>query len=546
MKGGFDANGDWHTNFMIYVVRGELRGSVIHDIVSENMGKSDQTTITKDKSVTYDYNRVPMDSPAEYRRRSANVDGKAVDFGNKLATQVIEDAATLKTVFFGDGTDFLNEDLFVAALIFLDRDFLLQEKGLLPETLSLVTDFSELRDQLIGIKNKCDLQQNLDRAKKVRETNQILQAEFGTCDVEKCIALLPRRTETVRQEIARLVHEKIISATADVLDHKLLSANIGWETFVSYRDAVKNKEAVGGKVTEDDRKKVMIAKNAMDQAARRRQQQSWPRWTLGAMLRKQFHGKLKAVPFVEPWLVLTYLDIEQSISDTRATGLFEDTFIMNVYDPLIKEVHSSSIKSTVELATDASFILHNSSFALPRKPSREILWEAKFFLMFYIAIWTLWGINTYYRYPESRKEDDGTIVPIPENVRWNKHAQLGTQMLVTTAGVVFEHKDITLAHFVLLAVVSGTGYIGGIGFNLLEKMRRQPTIDIGPDTPGGAQEEKKDGEQEEKKDDDDLANIILEQLANLPDIGQGRGGHGSRIRSGLMRPGRQLRGRHVP
>lgn len=183
------------------------------------------------------------------------------------------------------------------------------------------------------------------------------------------------------------------------------------------------------------------------------------------------------------------VDIEQSISDTRAAGLFEDTFLMDVYDPLIKEVHSSSIKSTVEVATDASYILHTSSFELPRNPSREILWEARYFLLFYIAVWSLWGINTYYRYPESRKEDDGTIVPIPENIRWNKHAQLGTHMLVTTAGCVFEHKDITLAHFVLLAVVSGAGHIGGIGFALVEKMGRQRTapdlIDTLPDAPDG-------------------------------------------------------------
>ncbi|CAM9974711.1 unnamed protein product [Pylaiella littoralis] len=252
VKGGFDANGDWHTNFMIYVVRGELRPQVIHDIVNENMGKSDQTTVTKDKSVTYEHTRLPMNSPAEYIRRSSYVDGTAIDVGNKLVEQVIEDAATFKTVFFGDDTDFLNEDLFVSALIFLDRDFLLQEKSLLPKMLSLMTDFSDLRDQLIDIKNGCDLQQNLDRAKKVREMSQFLQSEFGTCDLEKCVALLPSRTERVRQEIAKLVYEDIISSISGFLDHKILAKNIGWETFMSYRDAVKDKEAVGEIVTDDD------------------------------------------------------------------------------------------------------------------------------------------------------------------------------------------------------------------------------------------------------------------------------------------------------
>lgn len=143
----------------------------------------------------------------------------------------------------------------------------------------------------------------------------------------------------------------------------------------------------------------------------------------------------------------------------------------DLYDPLIKEVHSSSYKSAEELATDASFILHSSSVALPKNPSREFLREAKYFLLFYIGVWASWGLNKYYRYPVSRKEDDGTKVPIPENVRWNKQAQLGNHMLVTTAGFVFEHKDITLAHFVILAVVSSAGYLGGIGSNLSEKMR---------------------------------------------------------------------------
>lgn len=274
VKGGFDANGDWHTNFMIYVVRGQLRGNVIHDIIRKTEGTSNKKTATKDKSVTYDYGQKPTDTWAENVRRFEYVDGTAIDFGNNLPAELIKDAATLKTVFFGNGTDFPNEDLFVSALSFLDRDFLLEEKGLLPETLSLMTDFSELRDQLIDIKNTCGLKQNLARAEKVRKTSQILQSEFGTCDIEECIALVPSRTEKVRQKIMNLVHQDIISSTATVLDDKLLSENIGWETFMSFRDAVKNNEAVGVEVTEDDRKKVKIAKDAMDKAVRHRQQES--------------------------------------------------------------------------------------------------------------------------------------------------------------------------------------------------------------------------------------------------------------------------------
>lgn len=191
-------------------------------------------------------------------------------------------------------------------------------------------------------------------------------------------------------------------------------------------------------------------------------------------MRKQFHGQLKAVPGMEPWLVKTYLDIQLSISDERDGGLFEETFLKELYAPLIKEIHLCSYKTTVELATDASFLLHTSRIFFPGNPATEFLWDAKYFLLFYIAIWASWGLSKYRWHPDNRKEDDGTIVPIPTNVKWNRDVRLGNHIIVTMAGYGFEHKDITLAHFVILAAVYGAGFIGSIGSNFWEKMRGQP------------------------------------------------------------------------
>ncbi|CAM9260094.1 unnamed protein product [Sphacelaria rigidula] len=99
VKGGFDDNGDWHTNFMVYVVRGELRAKVIQDVVDDNRGKSDITTVMKDASVSYRHEQKPGDSAAESARRTKIVDGSPIDLKNQLPNQVIADAAVLKGVF---------------------------------------------------------------------------------------------------------------------------------------------------------------------------------------------------------------------------------------------------------------------------------------------------------------------------------------------------------------------------------------------------------------------------------------------------------------
>lgn len=82
VKGGFDANGDWHTNFMVYVVHGELRATVIHDIVDDNKGKSDRATLVKDKSVTSVDDQTLFDTAAELRRRVAQTHGTSIDLGS--------------------------------------------------------------------------------------------------------------------------------------------------------------------------------------------------------------------------------------------------------------------------------------------------------------------------------------------------------------------------------------------------------------------------------------------------------------------------------
>ncbi|CAN0574205.1 unnamed protein product, partial [Ectocarpus sp. 12 AP-2014] len=283
VKGSYDVSGTWHAKSMIYVVNSDMRMQTMREITDMHSRSANKTTMLIEKNVLRDTTYVDMarwvgqkdgDDPHEYRRKTDGQQGQTLDLTDDSEEAAIENSRVLSRALFGDvdgnqgKESFIDQDEFVATIIFLDEETVERHPEQLTNMMDVMTKFNYYRGELVKIKSECELQWNLDQAKKFKE----MTTEMRGLGSQYCSETEPDNTPVlhtpshVQKKLIQTVAAYIASFTPKKLDYRLMQDVSGWTLFKEYRDAVENAEKDGKEPSAEDRAKQAKAQRAYELA----------------------------------------------------------------------------------------------------------------------------------------------------------------------------------------------------------------------------------------------------------------------------------------
>lgn len=494
VKGSYDEKGGWHTKSMIYVVAGNmyLQNTQMQDMHSSSATK---TTMLVEKNVDEDMSYVHMprwvdqtdgENPHEERRRTERLQGQKLDLTSNSEEAAIENARILNLALYGDVDDdqrkenFIDQDEYVATIIFLDQETVKKHPEQLTDMIDVVTKHNYYRGELAKIRNDCELQRNLDQARRFKEmTNDIAAVATQACTTtEADSTLVPHNTPiSVEEKLKLSVAKYIASFTPVKLDYRLKQDVRGWSLFTEYRDAVENARKDGKEPSAEDFVKKTKAERAYKLAKLFRKQNSSPLWWWGKLMRKQHHHLMQHCVIGAPSACWNYMNMQLKLDGGRDSELFEANFYKLVYSKLIDEVADENYADLNNFAEDIMFAMHHITprweFPFFMRPSElEFFGEATGFLSFYAATWICRVVGER-QFPLS--VNDAGKLDFPENEGHRETIFWGHQVVMAAGAAFGTRIDLTLFHYSLLIGLYFSLYmIGDLCQKGVKKLKKKP------------------------------------------------------------------------
>ncbi|AAK14612.1 unnamed protein product [Ectocarpus sp. 4 AP-2014] len=498
VKGSYDTSGAWHAKSMIYVVNSDMRMQTMREITDMHSRSANRTTMVIEKNVLRDTTYVDMarwvgqkdgGDPHEDMRKTDGLQEQTLDLTNDSEEAAIENSRVLSQALYGDADrgqgneNFIDQDEFVATIIFLDEETVQRHPEQLTGMMDVMTKHNYYRGELAQIKNQCELQWNLDQAKRFKEMTTEIESLPSCTDTEPDNIPALHAHPHLEKKLIKTVAAYIASFTPKKLDYRLARDVSGWTLFQSYRDAVKNAEKDGKEPSAEDRAKQAKAHRAYELAKLFRKRNSSPLWWWGNMMRKQHHGLMDQCIMYAPSACWNYMRMQLELRDGRDGELFELNFYKLVYAKLIGEVADENYADLKNFAED---IMFSMEYLTPRwdfpffmRPSElEFFSEATGFLAFYAATWVGRGIGVSY-YPLT--VDDAGELKFPENILNRNDVFKGQQLVIATGVFGGVRLDLTLLHFLLFwGLQKGLFTIGKIYQSVARRYEQKPDAPENP------------------------------------------------------------------